>query len=89
MRFCIFMASGALMLIACGCGTMSALGVDRAWPDQVYAGTRAAAGGHATQLDVPFSLVADTVLLPYTIPRTIHNQQHPPSTQAVQKEAER
>lgn len=68
----------AVSLFAAGCGTMSALGDDQAWPNQVYAGTRAAAGGHATQWDVPFSLVADTILLPYTIPRTIHNRSHSP-----------
>jgi uncharacterized protein YceK len=71
------------MAFVSGCGTMSALGNDRMWPNQVYAGTRAAAGGHATQLDIPFSVVADTIVLPYTIPRTLHNQKHPPSTQPV------
>jgi len=70
--------------LTCGCGTISTLGNDRTWPNQVYGGTRASAGGHATQLDVPFSLVGDTLVLPYTIPRTIHNQKHPPSTQAAE-----
>jgi len=43
----------------------------------IYAGTRAAAyGSHGTQIDVPFSLVTDTVVLPYTIPRTIYNYTH-------------
>ena len=41
------------------------------------AALRAAAyGSHGTQIDVPFSLVTDTVLLPYTIPRTIYNYNH-------------
>jgi uncharacterized protein YceK len=37
---------------------------DQRWPNQIYSGTRAAAGGHATQLDIPFSFMADTLLLP-------------------------
>jgi uncharacterized protein YceK len=87
MRFGIFMALGALAMLAGGCGTMAALGRDEMWPNQVYAGTRAAAGGHVTQFDVPFSLVADTLVLPYTIPRSIHNQKHPPATRPAETKA--
>lgn len=36
-----------------------------------YSGTKAAAQGHGTQLDVPFSIVADTLLLPISIPRAL------------------
>ena len=56
-----------------GCGTLVTLTDNKEWPNQIYAGTRASANGHATQIDVPFSLIADTVVLPYTIPRTIYN----------------
>lgn len=84
MRFVSFIAFCAFAMPAGGCGTMSVIGRDRMWPNQVYAGTRAGAGGHGTQWDVPFSLVADTVVLPYTIPRTIHNQKRPPSNQSAE-----
>jgi len=52
---------------------MVTLGENRQWKNQIYAGTRASAQGHGTQIDVPFSLIVDTVILPYTIPRTIYN----------------
>jgi uncharacterized protein YceK len=80
LRFRFALISMAVAVGAAGCGTMSALDTNKQWPDQVYAGTRAAAGGHATQWDVPLSLVADTVVLPYTIPRTLQNQKSAPST---------
>jgi len=65
------------VLLTYGCGTMITIGEDKQWPNQIYAGTRAAAyGSHGTQIDVPFSLVTDTVVLPYTIPRTIYNYTH-------------
>ena len=57
-----------------GCGTFVTLGDNEKWNNQIYAGTRASAQGHATQLDVPFSIIMDTVVLPYTIPRTIYNK---------------
>jgi len=60
-------------LLLSGCGTIWALSNNEQWPNQIYAGTRASATGHSTQLDVPFSLIADTLVLPYTIPRTIYN----------------
>ena len=62
-----------LVCFCSGCGTLVTLTDNKEWPNQIYAGTRAAANGHATQIDVPFSLIADTVVLPYTIPRTIYN----------------
>lgn len=55
---------------------MITLSDNKQWPNQIYAGTRASLYGHATQLDVPFSLVLDTVVLPYTIPRTTYNMNH-------------
>lgn len=60
-----------------GCGTIVALSDNRQWPNQIYAVTRASFEGHGTQLDVPLSLVADTIVLPYTIPRTMQNQRNP------------
>lgn len=56
-----------------GCGTLVALSDNKQWPNQIYAGTRASYQGFHTQLDVPFSCIMDTVVLPYTIPRTIYN----------------
>jgi uncharacterized protein YceK len=63
-------------LLSYGCGTMVTISDNKQWPSQIYAGTGAAAQGHGTQIDVPFSLVADTLFLPYTIPRTIYNYTH-------------
>lgn len=73
------MALVALFAVALsGCGTIVTLSDSKTWPNQIYAGTRASARGHATQPDIPFSLVADTLILPYTIPRTIYNIAHQP-----------
>ncbi len=70
-------AIAAATAAAClGCGTLFTLTHNKQWPNQIYAGTRAAAAGHSTQIDIPFSLVADTMVLPYTIPRTIYNYTH-------------
>ncbi len=82
----------ALVIVLCcttGCGTVHTLGNNATWPNQVYAGMRAAAGGFLTQLDVPFSLVADTLVLPYTIPRTVYNQKPPPRGTPTPPRAER
>ena len=38
-----------------------------------YSGTKASAQGHATQLDVPFSFLADTLLLPITLLKALFN----------------
>ena len=73
-----------LILSAClcsGCGTIVTLSHNQEWPNQIYAGTRASANGHVTQIDVPFSLIADTLVLPYTIPRTIYNLSQQDGTQ--------
>jgi predicted Zn-dependent protease/uncharacterized protein YceK len=64
----------ALTLLCTGCGTLTTLGDNERWPNQIYAGTRAALNGHGTQLDAPLSFIADTLVLPYTIPRTLYNQ---------------
>ena len=62
-----------LPLLLSGCGTICTAiddgkGCAKLAP---YSGTRAAAQGHATQLDLPFSFVADTLLLPLTIPKML------------------
>jgi hypothetical protein len=47
----------------------------------LYSGTRFSfTNVHGGIVDVPFSLVADTVTLPYTIPRTIWNYYHRPTS---------
>ena len=58
-----------------------------------YSGTRASAQGHSTQLDVPLSFIADTLLLPITIPKMLLDSQHPDkspdsSSQTQQKPSE-
>jgi|GEM_PF-6177601 len=63
----ILLLSGALS----GCGTIATAFCDSCGKLAPYSGTRMMATGHSTQIDVPFSLVLDTVLLPLTIPKTI------------------
>jgi len=46
----------------------------------LFSGTRAVAMNVHMILDTPFSLVADTIALPYTIPRTIWNYYHRPTS---------
>jgi uncharacterized protein YceK len=57
------------------CTTISTLGEDET-RNKIYSGTARQFElkcAHGTCLDFPFSLVADTVLLPVTIPWTIVN----------------
>ena len=65
----------ALPLLA-GCGTLANT-FEEETRNKVYAGVRADFGewtfAHGGFLDLPFSFVLDTVLLPYTIPKTIAN----------------
>jgi uncharacterized protein YceK len=62
-----------------GCGTMASIEQDEPYPNIVYGGLRNELNPVSphTCLDIPFSTVADTLVLPYTIPRSIHNHQHP------------
>ena len=71
-----------LALLACfalavsGCATT--VTVFEEDPDNlIYSGTRRDLDGwafaHGGFIDLPFSFVADTILLPYTVPRTIWN----------------
>lgn len=61
------------MFLLTGCGTMCTAMEDGKGCAKLapYSGTKAAAQGHGTQWDIPFSLVADTLLLPITIPKAI------------------
>ena len=62
----LVLAFGAFGTCA-GCGTLNTT-ADPNSKFGIYSGTKASAEGNATQWDVPFSLVADTILLPITIP---------------------
>ena len=54
-----------------GCGTLCSA-VDSGCGELTpYSGTQASANGHGTQMDVPLSIVADTLLLPITIPKAL------------------
>ncbi len=69
-------AATVIALALSGCATT--ITVFEEEPDNlVYSGTRRDLDGwalaHGGFLDLPFSFVFDTVLLPYTIPRTIWN----------------
>ena len=68
-------ASWAVVIMSMtGCATTVALQEDG--KNQIYSGTIKhfeLGCAHAVCLDFPFSLIADTVILPYTIPRTIYN----------------
>jgi uncharacterized protein YceK len=58
-----------------GCTTLSTLGEEE-HNNKIYSGTirQVELGcGHGVCIDFPFSLVADTVLLPVTIPWSIYN----------------
>lgn len=62
----------SIVICSAGCGTlMTAVedGRGEHWRFSPYSGTRISAGGHSTQIDLPFSLMADTMLLPITIPK--------------------
>jgi len=59
---------------AAGCGTIYSISNNEPFPNIIYGGTRCT--GHEV-LDIPLSMAADTIALPYTIPRSIYNSQHP------------
>ena len=68
--------AGALALVLSGCATTITV-FDENPDNLIYSGTRRDLDGwtfaHGGFLDLPFSFVFDTILLPYTIPRTIWN----------------
>jgi len=63
-----------ILISAAGCGTIYSIGNNEPFPNIVYGGIHFV--GH-NALDLPFCMVADTVALPYTIPRSIYNSHHP------------
>jgi uncharacterized protein YceK len=70
---------GPILLIALitlsGCATIATLSENET-KNKIYSGTirhTELKCAHATCIDAPFSLVLDTLLLPYTIPKTIWN----------------
>lgn len=70
----IFLFAAAITLLLSGCATIVSLQEDG--KNKIYSGTIKhfeLGCAHAVCLDFPFSLAADTVVLPYTIPRTIYN----------------
>jgi uncharacterized protein YceK len=79
-----------ILLGASSCGTICTVVAKDCGPFGPYSGTRASAQGHATQLDVPLSFIADTALLPVSVPvavmRAIHRRKaHAPATSGESK----
>ena len=73
-----------VLLLFTSCGTIATLQADADSDcrlNLLYSGTRASAtAAHGSLwLDIPFSVVADTLVLPYTIPRTVWNYYHRPT----------
>lgn len=70
-----------------GCGTLCTAVEDGRGCAKLapYSGTKASAQGHATQLDVPFSFLADTLLLPITLPKALlkGSNKEPEATQPL------
>lgn len=66
----------ALALALSGCGTLANTFEDEP-KNKIYVGVRQDLTEwtfiHGGFLDLPFSFVADTILLPYTVPKTIAN----------------
>ena len=68
----LWVLTGAVLSLG-GCATAFTLGEDD-YKSKVYSGTRAHIEGqcaHGSRVDMPFSIIADTVLLPITVPWTI------------------
>ena len=70
-----------LVSMISGCGTVITLKEDATFDCRgilIYSGTvRSIENMAHTLLDIPFSLMLDTLVLPYTIPRSIWNYYHP------------
>ncbi len=73
-RRTVLLLASLILSSAAGCGTMYSIGHNEPFPNIVYGGLRYT--GHEI-LDIPLCAVADTVALPYTIPRSIYNSHHP------------
>jgi uncharacterized protein YceK len=66
----------AILFILIGCGTFGTVIIEdnKECKSLIYSGTRAMSQGNPHSMffiDIPFSFVADTILLPYTIPATL------------------
>ena len=71
-RLAIILVLGFLLGLVSGCGTLANIAEDEP-RNKIYVGTRASLGNvHGGIIDVPFSFVLDTILLPYTIPATVY-----------------
>jgi len=73
----------ALLLSTASCGTICTMTDPQCGPFGPYSGTRASMQGHATQLDVPFSVVLDTLLLPVSIPAGVRQRHLKAPSQTV------
>jgi len=90
MRKLYLIALSLLSVNLCACGTTCTAFDKNCGKLYPYSGTVASAQGHSTQLDVPFSIVADTLLLPYAIPKVIVesiNQKDSTTQKAEEKDA--
>jgi uncharacterized protein YceK len=69
------------VLMVNGCGTIVTLQEDSEFDcrtNLIYSGTiRTVENVGHTWPDIPFSFVVDTIVLPYTVPKTIWNYFHP------------
>jgi uncharacterized protein YceK len=78
------------MSVVSGCGTIITLEEDSSFDcrgNLIYAGTvRSIENRGHTLLDIPFSFVLDTLVLPYTIPKSIWNYYHLKTVDRTQQE---
>jgi uncharacterized protein YceK len=80
-----------LLQAASGCGTIASIDQNEPFPDIVYGGVQnelSPVSPH-TVLDIPFSAIADTIVLPYTIPQSFYNEDHPEEKPTYDKNGER
>jgi uncharacterized protein YceK len=76
----------SILLLSGGCGTVASISRNDFYPNIVYGGVRRDLQPPGTDvigpnlpslLDLPLSAVADTLAVPYTIPRSVYNSCHP------------
>src|SRR5215831_10162806 len=77
----VFAVPLLFVLMVNGCGTIFTLQEDSEYDcrsNLIYSGTiRTVKNALHTLFDIPFSFVLDTIVLPYTVPKTIWNYFHP------------
>jgi uncharacterized protein YceK len=73
---CCYLALTLLLLSSAGCGTLGTMFDPQCGKWEPYSGVAASAGGHATQIDIPFSFGLDTACLPITIPKHFIERAH-------------